>query len=309
MAPKTLLTRKRRDWAAARKEPPTFQGTQLHEPAGVQARYVKKLAALTAQMTAQVTRDIKRLFQSETGAAHFGQDASIASQSRILLNALRSKFEDLFAKHAKSMAESMVGGAAKASGSALHSSLEALSGGLSLKTNLVAGSDLSNIYKASVSENVNLIKSIPGEYLKDVEGATMRSITTGDGLQDLVPALEKYEGQTHRRAKNIALDQTRKAYNSINKGRMQKIGVQKFMWHHSGGGAHPREDHVDMDGSVYRFDDLPVIDPRTGERGIPGQAPNCRCTMSPVFDFSDEGETENATVDAAERRTRGFHRG
>jgi uncharacterized protein with gpF-like domain len=36
---------------------------------------------------------------------------------------------------------------------------------------------------------------------------------------------------------------------------------------------------------VYSFDDLPVVDERTGETGIPGQAVNCRCTMSPVFDF------------------------
>src|SRR6478752_2159461 len=280
---KKLLTRKRRDWAETRKEPPVFKGTPLNEPAGVQARYAQKLDRLVKQMTREVSREVKRLFESDTGTAHFGQDASIASQSRILLNALRSKFEDLFASQAKVLAESMVNGASKASGSALHSSLEALSGGLSLKVpTMTPGSSLSNIYKASVSENVNLIKSIPSEYLKDVEGATMRSITTGNGLQDLVPALEKYEGQTHRRAKNIALDQTRKAYNSINKGRMQKAGVEKFMWHHSGGGAHPREDHIAMDGNVYSFDDLPVIDERTGERGIPGQAPNCRCTMSPV---------------------------
>jgi len=103
-----------------------------------------------------------------------------------------------------------------------------------------------------------------------------------------VPALEQYEGQTHRRAKNIALDQTRKVYNSVNKGRMEALGIGKFMWHHSGGGAHPREDHIDMDGEIYSFEELPIIDPRSGERGIPGQAPNCRCTMSPVFSFEDK---------------------
>ena len=31
-----------------------------------------------------------------------------------------------------------------------------------------------------------------------------------------------------------------------------------------------------MDGNICRYDDLPVIDERTGERrGIPGQAINC----------------------------------
>lgn len=283
----TLLTKKRATWAAQQGEAPTFKGQQLHPPAAVSSRYVQALAALTAQMTAQVEREVRRLFDTDAAAKHFGTDATIASQSRILLNSLAAKFNDLFARKARALAEQMVDGAGKASGSALHSSLEKLSGGLSLKTK-ITNPNLTNVYKASVTENVSLIKSIPAQYLQKVEGAVMRSITTGNGLQDLVPALEQYQGQTHRRAKNIALDQTRKAYNAINKGRMQAIGVKKFQWHHSGGGAHPREDHVEMDGNIYSFDKLPVIDQNTGERGIPGQAPNCKCTMSPVFDFSED---------------------
>jgi SPP1 gp7 family putative phage head morphogenesis protein len=101
--------------------------------------------------------------------------------------------------------------------------------------------------------------------------------------------LQEYEGVTLRRARNIALDQTRKAYNNINKGRMQAIGVQKFEWVHSGGGQKPRELHIELDGQVFSFDDLPVIDERTGERGIPGQAINCRCTMVPVIEFETDG--------------------
>jgi SPP1 gp7 family putative phage head morphogenesis protein len=185
----------------------------------------------------------------------------------------------------------MVDGAQAASKTALHTSLKKMTGGLSLKTSLMTP-QLNAVYKAQVAQNVGLIKTIAAEYLKNVEGAVMRSITTGRGLQDLVPALEQYEGYTHRKAKNVALDQTRKTYNAINKGRMTGIGVKRFMWIHSGGGAEPREDHIAMDGEVFSFDNPPVIDERTGERGIPGQAINCRCTMAPVFDFSDAQENE-----------------
>ena len=288
MATRKILTRKREAWASQRGAA-VFKGEQLNAPAGVAIRYKQRLDRLVAQMTQETRRQVLKLFESETGAAHFAQDASISSQSRILLNSLQSKFADLFARSAKPVAQQMVTATAKEGATDLHASLKKLSGGMSLQTK-IDNANLSNIYKASVTENVSLIKSIQGEYHKQVEGAVMRSITTGNGLQDLVPALEKFEGQTYRRAKNIALDQTRKAYNSINKGRMQAIGIKKFQWHHSGGGAHPREDHVEMDGNIYSFDALPVIDARTGERGIPGQAPNCRCTMSPVFDFGDEDD-------------------
>lgn len=286
-AKKLRLTAKREAWAAKQSAAPTFRGEVIQHNAAVAVRYVGALSSLTAQMTAQVRREVEKLFKTDAAASHFGEDATIASQSRILMSSLSDRFNALFAKKAKPLAEGMVNDAQRSGKTALHSSLQKLSGGMSLKTSVV-DSTLQNIYKASVAENVSLIKSIASEYLQKVEGAVMRSITTGNGLQDLTPALEQYEGQTHRRAKNIALDQTRKVYNSINRGRMEALGVKKFMWHHSGGGAHPRQDHVDMDGEIYSFDNLPVIDPRTGERGIPGQAPNCRCTMSPVFDFSKD---------------------
>jgi len=286
MATRPILTNKRKAWAERRTDAPTFNGSVIQHNAAVQVRYVRALTSLVAQMTAQTKRDIVRLFKSETGSQYFAQDATIASQSRILLNALGAKFNDLFAKKARPLAETMVKQAERASTPALHASLEKLSGGLSLKTSGIP-SGLTEIYKASVAENVSLIKSISTKYLEQVEGSVMRSITSGAGLQDLIPALEQYEGMTHRRARNIALDQTRKVYNSINRGRMEAVGVKQFMWHHSGGGAHPREDHIEMDGKIYSFDDLPVIDQNTGERGIPGQAPNCRCTMSPVFKFGE----------------------
>lgn len=281
-----MLTKKRKAWAATKSTAPTFRGLPLQHNAAVAVRYAGALSSLTAQMTAQVKREVLRLFGSDAACAHFGQDATIASQSRILINSLANRFSDLFNKKAKPLAENMVTQASKTSTTTLHSSLQKLSGGMSLKTSLSSPA-LENVTKAAVTENVSLIKSIATKYLQQVEGAVMRSITTGNGLRDLIPALEEYEGQTHRRARNIALDQTRKVYNSVNRGRMQALGIKKFMWHHSGGGAHPREDHVDMDGEIYSFDDLPVIDQRTGEKGIPGQASNCRCTMSPVFDFED----------------------
>lgn len=69
---------------------------------------------------------------------------------------------------------------------------------------------LKNTLTASLAENVDLIKSIPQQYLSGVQQAVMRSITTGNGLQDLQPYLEKQGGVTERRATLIANDQTRK---------------------------------------------------------------------------------------------------
>ena len=127
-----------------------------------------------------------------------------------------------------------------------------------------------------------LVLSLPAPTLK----GTPEQLPTGPGIEansDKAPAAL----QIAKGAKNVALDQTRKAYQSMNAERMRAAGVKSFEWIHSGGGQKPRPDHVAMSGNVYRYDNLPVIDKRTGERGIPGQAPNCRCTARPVLDFGD----------------------
>lgn len=283
------LTKTRHGWARVRTDAPVFKGHELRNNAAVEARYVVALQALVAQMTAQVKREVIRLFKTEPAQAHFAQDADIATEARKLVTSLEARFNALFAKKAPVIADNMVGGAQAASQTALHSSLAKMTGGMSLKTSLMTPK-LTTVYKAAVAENVSLIKTIASNYLQSVERSVMRSITTGNGLQDLVPALEDYEGYTHRKAKNVALDQTRKTYNAINRERMTGIGVKRFMWIHSGGGAEPRPLHVSYNGLVFAFDDPPVIDERTGEVGIPGQAINCKCTMAPVFDFSDTSD-------------------
>lgn len=287
----TLLTKKREAWAQQRGGH-MFEGKTLNYNAAVMDRYVKALSSLVKQMTAQTIREIRKLEASTAMDSAAAMDAgNVASQARILTNKLTAKFDSLFGRKAKALAEMMVNANTKASRAALNISLKEMSGGLSLKTDIM-NKTLRTVLTATVAENVSLIKSIPTEFMTQITGDVLRAITTGNGLADIVPKLEEYEGVTLRRARNIALDQTRKAYNNINKARMQAIGVKRFKWVHSGGGQKPRELHIQMDGNVYSFDDLPIIDERTGERGIPGQAINCRCTMVPVIEF-ETGESEN----------------
>lgn len=291
------LTKKKQKWAKGRDV--TLRGTPLNYNASRQLKYKRAIERLVKEMTDITTREVKRLFNGETAEEFFDQqevaamDASIASKAKKLMNSLAKRFDQLFGRKAPVLAERMVNGEEAASTSALHSSLKQLSGGLTLKTSVVP-KGMEDVTSSLVTENVNLIKSIPEAYLKDVTGAVMRSITFGNGLQDLVPSLMKYAGITYRRAKNIAEDQTRKAYNSINKQKMQAIGFTQFEWLHSGGGQKPRDSHIAMSGNIYSFDDLPVINQENvdkgyeaPERGIPGQAINCRCRMIPVVNFDE----------------------
>ena len=74
----------------------------------------------------------------------------------------------------------------------------------------------------------------------------------------------------------------------MNRVRLQKLGVHKYMWHHSRGSLHPRKLHEKYDGQIFEFDNPPIIDEKTGERGGPGQLVNCHCFAAPVVTFGED---------------------
>ena len=284
---------KRAAWANQFK-PDALRGTPLVVAGAIASQYNETLQKHIDRMIAEVSREVLALFDTfAADGTAWAMDASVASQARILSNALRDKFAKIFASIAQPTAERMTARAEKDSGLKLGASLREMSGQITLKAD-VFNDQLRDVLTATVAENVALIKQrVVQPYMDKVQGSVMRSIQTGgNGLADLQPALDKYGVQVKNWAKNVALDQTRKAYNSIAATRMQALGVESFEWVHSGGSAHPREYHRDvLNGKIFRFDDLPHLDgPNQGEKGMPGQAPYCRCTMRPVFKFGDDDE-------------------
>ena len=153
---------------------------------------------------------------------------------------------------------------------------------------MVLTGELEEALNAAVAENVALIRSIPAQYFTQIQGAVMRSITTGRGLHDLVPFIKNYKDVTLRRARLIAHDQSRKVYGNINRIRAEKLGIKKFQWLHSAGGHEPRPLHKNvLNGKVFNMNDPPIIDEKTGERGFPAQLISCRCRMIPIVSFED----------------------
>ena len=282
-----LLTRRKQAWINKFK-PDILTGEPLNPNMAVADRYYSRLRAHIDKMASEVERQLKALFKNAGVEELYAQDASIGSQARILTNALTKKFDEVFASIAKPEAERMAVETNKASSAAVHSSIQKLSGGLSLSTSSLTAGPMNDILTATIAENVSLIKSISSQYLTGVQGAVMRSITSGQGLKDLIPYLNKHKGITHRRARMIAHDQTRKAFEGLSRGRMVNLGIQEFRWLHTGGSNHPRKEHIAMSGNIYRFDEPPVIDESTGKRGYPGDLINCRCRQQPVLRLNGE---------------------
>lgn len=136
------------------------------------------------------------------------------------------------------------------------------------------------LLKATVEENVGLIKSIPEQYLSAVSGEVFRAVSTGGDLQSLTDWLYKRHDITRRRAILIASDQNTKAVSNITKIRQNEAGVEYAIWRHSGGAHTPRESHVAFSGKVYEVAKGAKID---GEYIYPGQLIHCGCISIPII--------------------------
>lgn len=139
-----------------------------------------------------------------------------------------------------------------------------------------------DVLRATVHANVSLIKSIPTQYLNQVEGIVMRSVQQGMAIGDLAKQLEKSYGVSKRRAALIARDQNIKATSSLNRARQMELGITHAIWQHSHGGNEPRPTHVAMNGKKY---DLSKGMWDSHEKAFvhPGQLINCRCSSKSII--------------------------
>lgn len=224
--------------------------------------------------------DYERQFQS---IPTYTADAGITSQSRILLNSLKRKWSQVFNESSKLIAESFTNRVDRDAKKRLQNSLTDMTG-LSLKMPDMP-LEMGDILKATVVENVSLIKSISNQFHERIEGQVMRSIQQGDGTKGIYDYIKHQKVVSDKRASLIARDQTSKLTTAVNRERMKSVGVTQFIWVHSGGSADPRELHLRHNGNTFDLADPPIIDERTGERGLPGQAINCKCRMKPVLTF------------------------
>ena len=135
--------------------------------------------------------------------------------------------------------------------------------------------------RATISENVNLIKSIPQEYFTDIEGAVMRSVQVGRDLGSLAKELEEHYGVSKRRAALIARDQNNKCTAAIDRSRKIELELYDNIWLHSHAGKTPRPTHVAMDGKHFDIR-KGMWDSAVGKYVWPGTEVGCRCLSKAV---------------------------
>ena len=111
-----------------------------------------------------------------------------------------------------------------------------------------------------------------------------------DQVQEM---LQKEYGIAQRKAKFLSQNETSIMLAQLKKQTYTQMGFEYFIWNTILDGKE-RELHADLHGKIFRFDEPPIIDARTGQKGLPGETYNCRCSLTPINlddnPFFDAGE-------------------
>lgn len=272
----------------------------------LERQYRIELKGLVDKMLKEVAEKIVNAYRKNKDGFTFATDGAFSNIDDELKD-LEKKYREIFARQGELAAKRMVMRQLKYNRSSFTKIMKKL-----MPTDeeipTLAGSviprDMEQIIKASIMENVSLIKSIESKYFEQITGSVARSMQAGGSIKQLRQEIFHYNNMTRKRADIIANDQSRKAYMSINLRNMSKAGIKKVEWVHSGGGYTVREYHfrkwdgvsgIDdgrpngLNGYIFDIDKPPVIQLQNGktpeERGYPAQLPNCKCVLRAVVEI------------------------
>lgn len=246
---------------------------------GVRFRYQRQMMALIDEMHASALYWLEAQYKKTPPT--LAMDAVPSKSMQATFRKLAKQWRDRFDEMAPKIAEAYLQGSFKATDSAMRAALR--EAGISVKFKMTAA--MRDAFNASLDENVGLIRSIPARYLEQVEGIVSRSYASGRDLATMVKDLKALYPKAANRAVLIARDQSNKANSVVENARRLQLGITEAIWMHSGGGKHPRPEHVKASGRVYKICEGCPIKNRKGvlEYIQPGQEINCRCVSRSVL--------------------------
>jgi SPP1 gp7 family putative phage head morphogenesis protein len=132
------------------------------------------------------------------------------------------------------------------------------------------------------TENLSLITKLTEDGVRQLREV----LTSNEGAhpKELTELIQERCGVVKSHAQLIGRDQVTKLNAQISQSRMQRAGIEEYIWTTSND-ERVRDSHADLDGKRFRFDDPPDVD---GEPCHPGEPIQCRCTAYPVDPLFDD---------------------
>lgn len=297
--------------------------------AGVVAQYQRELLKLVRQMISTYTKELLGMYKSnKEEIRQIAQDESVAEQYKKKMEQLNQAYQQYFAKYGQQKAESMVKQTAAIQQRSFIKEYAKLMFVL-MNTNQVRPEDkvfvefmktqfapqnfmptkagkeafmkaftlntraysevAETIKQTTITNNVELIKSIHQQYHREVSQALYDSIINGKPTKSIVELLKQAGAKTKRRARLIARDQVHKIHETLHLQELKQVGVTKAKWIHLGGGKTDRKTHVTkapegLNGGIFDIS-KGIYDPAVNKYIKPAELPFCRCTAVAVVEI------------------------
>ena len=140
-----------------------------------------------------------------------------------------------------------------------------------------------NIIAQKYTENLEFwIKNWTGEEIVSMRNVVGQMVNEGKSLITIREYIAKEFGISQRHAKFLARNESAIATTSYLQAKYMEEGFTHYKWITNIDGRE-RPLHKELNGHIFRFDEPPIIDDRTGQKGNPGETYNCRCTFTPVI--------------------------
>lgn len=160
--------------------------------------------------------------------------------------------------------------------------------------------EIAEIYTNNIQQYA--IKDFGEERIPEMRKKVQEAALNGYRMDTVQEMLEKEYGIGSRKAKFLARNETTIMLAEYKKVTYQEMGSDGFIWNTIMDGKE-RDLHKELNGTTWTWDDLPVIDERTGQKGLPGEMYNCRCSMLPFFkDSPFKMATQKFGITESEKR-------
>ena len=129
-----------------------------------------------------------------------------------------------------------------------------------------------------VDTMTGLITKMQADDLSRLRETMVEGIQNGQSMNDIETILKQSKGFTEARAKRVALDQSCKVNQSIQRANAKDLGIKSGFWVHIPGRYSSRPTHVDMNGKEFNLDEG-LYDSAVEANVLPGQLPFSRCSF------------------------------
>lgn len=248
--------------------------------AGVEAAYRKGLQKLARAMAVDVLKSIGRVYRP--AASRVGMDMAMDDDPVVELRTLLRRLSRRWIKRFDAMSKDIAEMFAKESGAHLDMAFRKRLKEAGFTVRFRPTDRMISAYRSVVAENINLIKSIPQQFLRDVESAVWTNVMKGSAMYELSKEIRAKYGVTYRRAAFISRDQTNKARAVMEEARRSELGIEEAEWRHSHAGKYPRPTHLAMHGKRYKIKDG-MYDSAVGRNVWPGTEIGCRCSSRAIL--------------------------